>query len=221
MLDHHLQRSIVYKLALSEGLRFSELKPDSIENKLFDYHLKKVIAAGLAHKDTDGLYRLTPQGRRLGMRVLDSSQVLVDRADSVLFLAIRRGESWLLYRRRSHPLRDQMGFMHAIPVAHEPVATTAARECKEKTGLICEFKPLGGGYFTVFRGEELESFTHFTLVIAQEVHGELAQTDDLADYCWVENPDFSAPDMLPNMVILSKHCADAGPFFIEETFTLS
>lgn len=220
MLDHHLQRSIVYKLALSEGQRFSDLKPDSIENKLFDYHLKKVISAGLVEKASDGLYRLTSQGRRLGMRVLDTSQAIVDKADSVLFLAIQRSDSWLLYRRRSHPLRDQVGFMHATPVSNEPVAVTAARECQKKTGLTCEFQPLGGGYFRVYQGEDLESFTHFTLLIAQSVSGELHQVDELADYFWVENPNFTAPDMLPNMQLLSEQCATSTPFFIEETFRL-
>jgi ADP-ribose pyrophosphatase YjhB (NUDIX family) len=220
MLDHHLQRSIVYKLALSEGLRFSELKPDGIENKLFDYHLKKVISAGIAEKNTEGIYQLTPAGRRLGVRVLDTSQVLVDKADSVLFLAIKKDNAWLLYQRRAHPLRGQAGFMHAVPVANEPVAQTAKRECKDKTGLTCDFRPLGGGYFRVYRDGSLESFTHFTLLVADTISGELNPQDELADYFWKEEPDFSGPEMLPNMKLLTECCLDGKPFFIEETFEL-
>ena len=46
MLDHHIQRQIVYQLAFVDSLRFGELKPDDLDNKLFTYHLKKVVSAG-------------------------------------------------------------------------------------------------------------------------------------------------------------------------------
>jgi hypothetical protein len=46
MLDHHIQKSIVYDLAFAESLRFSDLKPPELENKAFTYHLKKVMKAG-------------------------------------------------------------------------------------------------------------------------------------------------------------------------------
>ena len=85
MLDHHIQRSIVYRLALARRLKFSELKPDILDNKLFTYHLKKVISAGFAIKTADGYYKLTPEGRRLDAHVLDNTEALVDRAYSVLF----------------------------------------------------------------------------------------------------------------------------------------
>ena len=219
MLDHHLQRSIVYRLALAHGLRFSELKPDTIDNKLFTYHLKKVVSAGYVAKTADGLYELTPEGRRLGIRVLDKQQALIDRAESVLFLVIRRKRdgAWLFYRRKVHPLIDKVGFMHCTPNALEDSTVTAHNACKEMTGLDCQFTALGGGYFRVYEGENLESFTNFTLLACEDAQGELVQNDEYAHYYWDEQPDFADPTMLPDMPTLADAYGSGGNFFIEQT----
>src|SRR6185312_1812671 len=100
MLDHHIQRTIVYKLSFMPSARFSDLKPDDIENKLFTYHLKKVISEGFVSKSEDGTYALTPVGRRLSTGVIKDYQALiVERPLSALFLVIRRksDNAWLLY----------------------------------------------------------------------------------------------------------------------------
>lgn len=222
MLDHHLQRTIAYRLAFTDGLRFSELKPDYIDNKAFTYHLKKVEAAGLIIKGEDGLYRLTPEGRRLGVHVLDTKQALVDRPESVLFLVVRRAsdQAWLLYRRQTHPLRGLSGFMHAQPSAMELSVKTAADTLREKTGLTGNFETLGGGYFRMFRDNQLESFTHFSLLVCEDAAGELTPDDQHAEYYWSQDPDFTASDFLPNMQVLSEAYHNKQPFFIEKTLHL-
>jgi hypothetical protein len=219
MLDHHLQRSIVYRLALSRELHFSELKPDTIDNKLFTYHLHKVEKAGFVRKDDNGLYSLTPEGRRLGIRVLQSQQALIDQPESVLFLVIRRkaDQAWLFYRRKVHPLIGRGGFMHTTPNAIEDSTQTAQKACKKITGLDCTFDVLGGGYFRVYTGDELESFTHFTLLVCEDAKGELVQDDEYADYYWEQQPDFAHPAMLPNMPTLADLYGAGELFFVEET----
>lgn len=221
MLEHHIQRSIVYKLALSNALRFSELQPAELENKLFTYHLKKVVAAGYVAKDQDGLYQLTPEGRRLGVHVLDNTQALIDRAYSVLFLAVKRAVdgAWLLYRRKNHPLIHKVGFMHATPTAHEAVLETARKALQEKTGLTATFTSCASGYFRVYTGSELESFTHFTLLLAQDAAGELVQSDILADYFWVSEISDIQDDLLPNMQHLIEACNEDQMVFIDEIIT--
>ena len=92
MLDHHIQRTIVYTLAFAESLRFAELKPDDIDSKLFTYHLKKVVSAGFVTKTADGAYALTPEGRRVGKGALEKQSRMINRAYSILLLAIRRKE---------------------------------------------------------------------------------------------------------------------------------
>lgn len=219
MLDHHLQRSIVYRLALSHELHFSELKPDVIDNKLFTYHLHKVEKAGYVLKNKDGLYELTPEGRRLGIRVLQNQQALIDQPESVLFLVVCRQSdgAWLFYKRKAHPLIDRVGFMHCTPNASESIVATAQNECMEKTGLSGKFTVRGSGYFRVFNGDKLESFTNFTLLVCEDAKGELVQNDDYADYYWEQQPDFADKSMLPNMPTLADLYERNELFFVEKT----
>jgi hypothetical protein len=223
MLDHYLQRSMVYRLALTNSLRFSELKPDTIENKLFTYHLKKVVAAGLVAKQENGTYALTPEGRRLGTRVLDKQLAVIDQPESVLFLAVRRksDKAWLLYRRKTHPLLGKIGFMHCTPRADTSTEAEAAKACRAKTGLKASFTVLGGGYFRVFRAKELESFTHYTLLVSNDAEGELEQNDEFAEYFWTDDPNFADVDMLPNMKLLGELHAQNQLFFQEATLHIS
>lgn len=223
MLDHHIQRAIIYRLALAPSLRFSELQPDDIENKLFTYHLKKVVAAGLVAKNDTGEYALTAEGRRLGLRALDKQADLLNEPDSVLFLVVRRASdaAWLLYRRRVHPLRGGVGFMHAKPSPTKPSEHVAAATLLEQTGLHGTFRSLGGGMFRVLASDgELESFTHFVLLACEDATGELRAADQLADYFWEPAPDFAAVDMLPNMTALVELYRAGQPFYIEQTLQM-
>lgn len=218
MLDHHIQRAIVYRLAFLEHARFSDLKPGDIENKLFTYHLKKVVSAGLVEKDADGLYRLTAEGRRLGTHAYENDLAQLQKPVSVLFLLVRRSsdKAWLLYRRKSHPLRDRVGFMHAEPDADELITVTAQKTLRDKTGLDGDFTVAGSGFFRVYDDKALESFTHFTLLCCEHATGDLEPNDAQATYWWEENPDFTDEMMLPNMPLLVAAYERGDMFFIDE-----
>lgn len=223
MLDHHIQRTIVYKLAFAEGLRFSDLKPGILDNKLFTYHLKKVVTAGLVSKLPDGNYALTPEGRRLGVHVLDKRLSAVDKPESVAFLAIRRktDKAWLLYSRKTHPLFGRLGFMHCFPDLGSDITQVARRTCKAQTGIDASFRVLGSGYFRVFEGDMLESFTHFEFLLSDDAAGELEQNNEFASYFWADDPDFLGNNMLPNMKTLGNLHKENKPFFIEKSFQIS
>jgi hypothetical protein len=222
MLDHHIQKSIVYDLAFAESLRFSDLKPPELENKAFTYHLKKVMKAGLVEKLDDGRYTLTMKGRRVGKGALKKESRLLDRAYSILLLAVRNIEddAWLLYKRQTQPLLGLVGFMQAQPVAETDARSTAQQTCLEQTGIQAEFAVQGHGYFRVYRKGELESFIHFTLLVGQDPRGELLATAESDGYFWQRTPNFAHPDMLPNMQTLHKMCEVAPESFVEATFEL-
>lgn len=222
MLDHHIQKNIVYTLAFSDGMRFSELKPDELENKAFDYHLKKTILAGLVLKNDDGTYSLTSEGKRVGKGALKAQARMIDRAYSTLLLAIRRADddAWLLMRRKVQPLIGLSGFMNASPVVDQEIVQTAAQVCWEQTGLTGEFVVHGGGYFRVYRSGELESFIHFTLLVCNDIQGALHQNSSLAEYYWDMDPDWSAPEMLPNTQTLRKMLAAPAGSFVDQTFDI-
>lgn len=222
MLDHHIQKSIVYDLAFAESLRFSDLKPDDMENKAFTYHLKKVVKSGLVEKKDDGSYTLTMKGRRVGKGALKKESRLLDRAYSILLLAVRNIETdeWLLYKRQTQPLLGLTGLMQAQPVAETDARRTAEQTCFEQTGIKTEFTVQGHGYFRVYRKSELESFIHFTLLVGESPTAPLHETAESVGYFWQRTPNFAHPDMLPNMQILHKMCEAVPGSFVEETFEL-
>lgn len=220
MLDHHIQRRIVYQLAFVDSLRFAELQPDDLENKLFTYHLKKVLAAGFVVKQPDGSYALTPEGRRVGKGALEREHKYINRAYSVLLIALKKDDSWLLFKRQTHPLIDLYGFMQAKPSATEPILATAEKTCRSETGLGATFSVHGNGYFRMYKGDALESFIHFTLVIGSDITGELRQNSEFGEYEWMMSPDFSSSDMLPSMQTLYEMCESPAPLFVDETYNL-
>ena len=222
MLDHHIQRGIVYRLAFSPSLRFSEMQPDGVENKLFDYHLKKVIQAGYVVKNEDGLYELTPEGRRLGERSVAKQLSFADKAESVLILAVRRLEdkAWLLYRRKTHPLLGRVGFMHAIPEHGSTAPEQARKVCMAETGLTADFRVLGAGFFETYDEDELESYVNFTFLVSDNAEGELQQNNEHAEYFWELDPDFTEGRMVPNMKTLGNLHKANELFYIEQKFTL-
>jgi hypothetical protein len=222
MLEHHIQKAIVYKLAFSPGLRFSELKPDDLDNKLFDYHLKLVIRAGLVKKDENGLYSLTSEGKRVGVGVIDKQFLALDRAHSVVFLIVRHksDNAWLLFKRKTHPLLGEIGFMHVNPVVEKNIFETAKEELLAKTGLKADFTYIGGGFFKIFHGSELESYTHFTVLAAKEVEGELVQNSEKGEYFWQADIKQIEEKLLPTAKELADQYLTGQQFFVEKTFNL-
>lgn len=220
MLEHHIQKSIIKALARRDSSRFSDLRPADIENKAFDYHLKQLLIDKLVIKNSSGEYELTALGRKLAVSATSNLKERAERAFSVLFLVVRSEKGWLMYRRKSHPLKDRVGFMHARPVVGETVQETAKRICREKTGLDCSFIYRASGYFTVFKGSDVESYTHFTLLVADGAQGDLTPNDDSADYYWELEPNFSAVDMLPNMKDLVKLLSSKNEIFLEKTYQI-
>ena len=221
MLSHHIQRSIVKKLVYADALRFSDLKPDDIDNKLFTYHLKLVVGSGMVEKLGSGEYQLTDKGRRSALSAVNYSNS--DRsglAYSLIFLLVRRAEdgAYLLYRRKTHPLKERTALMHSRPSNSIEVLEHASAVLSDKTNLSGSFRFKGAGYFHFFKGEELESFTHYILLVCEDAEGELNASDERADYYWDLDPDFDAPEMLPNMPGLINRYKQGGLFFYEDTF---
>jgi hypothetical protein len=139
------------------------------------------------------------------------------RAFSVLYLIIHsKDNGWLLYKRRTHPFKDRVAYMHALPNASESAVETASQWALQKTGLSCLFTPIGSGYFRTYRGDALDGFVHFTALFCDDPHGTLEPNDSSAEYFWDTAPDYTNSSMLPNMPRLHEAVASGGwPFYID------
>jgi hypothetical protein len=214
---HHIQKSIINKLNQAHSLSFSKLKPDDLDNKLFSYHLNIVQVDDFVEK-VDKTYRLTPTGKLMWRQLTQKPEQLSKRAYSVLILAIKNKTSgeWLVYKRRRHPLIGKVGFMHATP-SHEVSAVESAKnECFNKTGLSCDFKYRGGGFFRIKNGDELQSFTNFSLFFASTEQSKLSVNDEDAEYFWISEPELHKQQLLPNMPSLLDSLADNQLFFTDK-----
>ena len=66
---HKIQRDILSKLLFSEGLRYSDAKPNKrLENNKYDFHLDQLIKIGYVQHN-DNLYSLTSIGKDYTNRI--------------------------------------------------------------------------------------------------------------------------------------------------------
>jgi hypothetical protein len=224
MITHHLQKQILYHLVTSEHALFSELKPAEVESNVFTYHLQQLIKQKYVRKQDDGSYVLTPDGKAVGINIRLTAHEALQQAHSVLFMALKTGDGWLVRKRLAHPMFGKVGFVHGEPVATEPVTVTAQKIFENRTGLTANFKVAGGGYVRLMAGDSLESFTHFTLLFATSATGDFRERADdhpNGQNFWLKTIDGADPNLIPSMAEL---CAelDAEPalFFKELDFTL-
>jgi hypothetical protein len=214
MQEHHIQRNILHKLVLQDKARFADIKPSGVDSNVFTYHLKQLMKEKLVIKLDDGTYSLTPLGRVAGINVTLSKKELLEQAHSILLMSLRtEKEGWLLRKRLAQPMYEKVGFVHAEPVAHEPALKTASETFTLRTGLTADFKVAGTGYVRLFHGDDLESFTHFTLLTADSYSGVLAPIMRNGENYWGKDPDFADTAMIPSMPDLVKMITSSTEIF--------
>jgi predicted transcriptional regulator len=221
MQEHHLQRDILYKLVTNDALKFSELRPKNVDSNVITYHLQQLIKQKLIIKNDNGLYELTELGKVAGINIILSKKELLEQAHSILLMALRDGDSWLLRKRKAQPMFNKVGFVHGEPIAHEDALVTAKKEFIARTGLIADFYPRGFGYVRLVRGKNLESFVHFTLFEAVKYVGELQENMRNGINYWAKNPDFADSSMIPSMMGIVDAMNSAEMFYFDETYDIS
>lgn len=134
-VEHILQKQIIEKLTYAGVLRFSELKPKSVESNLFMYHLKQLIKLGFVAKVEQG-YTLTPVGLahvdKLSLKDLKHRV----QAKVLTILAVEHTDGrWLMLRRLHQPYIGKVGFPSGKVHYGEQLSDAAARDLEEKAGL--------------------------------------------------------------------------------------
>lgn len=217
MPEHHIQHKIIAALVESEGSRFADIRPAGIETNSFTYHLQQLMKDKLVEKSDDGLYRLTPKGKLVGIHASEGLRERHLQAHSIILVAARDGSSWLLRKRLVQPLYGKIGFIHGEPVVGQPAAETAQAILARRTGLTATtLEVRGSGFITATIGDEVESYSHFVLYEASGLSGDLIAADSHGENVWIENPDFSSEEMIGSMPELAERIStEAGIFFAE------
>ncbi|HET8709708.1 MAG TPA: NUDIX domain-containing protein [Candidatus Saccharimonadales bacterium] len=221
MLEHHIQREILHNVVLGKT-HFAEMQPAGVASNLYNYHLHQLLVQKLLIKNGDGSYELTERGKQEGIHLGVKPAVASAEAHSVILLAVRRDDgAWLLRKRLAQPNIGLIGFVHGEPVADEPVTETAKRRLQGKTGLTADFHAVCSGLVTIYRHDELESYSHCILLSAKNPYGTLIAQDKTGENSWQSEPGFTSPEMLPSMPEIAKIVTgEAAPEFFELTYRL-
>lgn len=220
MLTHHLQKQIIAKLVECETARYADLKPKQIEGNVFTYHLQALLRDKYVEKTDGGVYQLTNKGKLYGINNALGKEAALQQAHSIILLAIRDGNRWLLRRRLVQPMYGKIGFIHGEPVASKAVLETAAGVLQRRTGLSGDYAVRGSGYICLKHDGELLSYVHFTMLEVSNLTGDLVPKDSHGENLWLTQPDFSHQDMLISMKDLVQRLEKPGLFFADLTYDL-
>jgi ADP-ribose pyrophosphatase YjhB (NUDIX family) len=223
---HPIQLQILRKLLFSEGIRFSDLKPDTeMENNQFDFHLDQLITNNYIKK-TDSIYTLTTVGKEFANRMDTANLSIKPQAKISVLLCCRRKQKgkiqYLIYTRLKHPFYGCQGFFSGKVAYGEFVMEAAKRELKEESNLEGTPRAIGVVHYRVFdknsRDIIEDKFMYACLV--EDPKGELIG-DQEGKYEWVNEDEvltyikkpFESFEELYTQV---KSASTSSTFFFEE-----
>lgn len=148
IVEHRIQREILVRLASSQGLRFSELKPQGLESNIFMYHLTALRKLGLLEKSAT-TYQLTSAGLTYVDQLSFSTlrPRLQPKVICVVVVRNARGEIVML-QRQTQPFIGHLMLPSGKLHFGESLAAHANRELQEKTGLQTSLQQRGVAHIT-------------------------------------------------------------------------
>lgn len=207
-----IQNHIISRLKNADVLRYSDMKPDSIANDLYNYHLKELLRKQLVARSESG-YHLSASGRQ---RVADIHHTS-DQANRLFKLNVitivsrvtDHGIEILNQVRGSQPSFGKVGVMGGTVIKGEPLLDAAARKLRDETGLTATFRLIGHERRISYEGDELFSDILFPICYADATTGELIDTEFGHNF-WAPIDDAIAHESNPHDSIASIHtCLEA------------
>src|ERR1700712_47577 len=117
MIAHHLQKTILRNLGGFNEAHFSDIQPQGVDGNIFTYHLQQLIKQGYVLKTGGGLYCLTSSGKDYLIRQSGPERSRQQEVHSVLLLAVKQDDKWLVRKRLIQPNLGLTGFVHGEPNA--------------------------------------------------------------------------------------------------------
>lgn len=149
MITHDLQLHILRQLAQrTEGARYTDLRPDEVENDRYNYHLQYLVRSGLVEKQDDS-YRLSSSGKQhiIEVQPLDLTGYRVEKFKVAALAVVCRetvsGKQILYQKRASQPFAGNYEMVGGSIKKGESATSAAARRLREEADLVAEFRPVG------------------------------------------------------------------------------
>lgn len=168
------------------GARYSKLRPEDIENDLFNYHLQELVKKKYLHKRKD-LYFLTEKGKSLVTNIQEEEQQAARNYKVSTYICPVIDGKILLYKRLKHPQYGYTGFISEKMKYGENMKQAAQRGLKEETSLIADLKLIGNlrQIRKNKKGEVIEDGV-FYIFFTEKVEGVLREHDKEGEYFWVD-----------------------------------
>lgn len=153
---HRIQEAILARLLHSDGLHYSDIKPQEMEGSQFTFHLSKLVERGLVVKNSDGIYVLTDAGKNESNSIdFDSTSPRKQAKHSAVFCATRNNRAeFLVYTRFKNPFYGCQGFPTGKIQYGESSYETAKRELFEECHLEGEPTLIGIRHYRVYNKED-------------------------------------------------------------------
>jgi hypothetical protein len=181
---HHIRRSILDMLATAQSMRYGELKPTSLDGNVFNYHLKGLITDSFVHKNADGNYSLTQQGRDY---IVHRHEDITQSAHSIYLIVLKRGDTYLLRRRSVQPMLGYAGFIHGEPIAGVNIVGSAVERLHNKTGIQnVTLSVIGSALISQYVDEELQSFSNAIILYGETQQDIYIENDETGENFWAE-----------------------------------
>ena len=174
---HSIQLSILRNLLLSDGLRYTDMKPDKeMENNQFSFHLNSLIDTNLVLKDDDK-YRLTDKGKEYANRMdTDDVKMMTQAKLSAWCCCVRgsgHGKEVLIGVRKKQPFYGCQGFVAGKIKFGETIYDAAKRELREEAGLEGDPKLVQIKHYISYKGGKLVEDKFMFLFMFENIEGEL------------------------------------------------
>jgi len=186
----YVQLKILANALKGNSLRYTDLKPEDIEQDLFNYHLRFLLEKRYLKKEDD-LYTLTEFGKKYVIQIDTKGEYKSLFRVSVIAVSIRENENKteiMMQKRLRHPYYGDtvMGVSGKVNQA-EFIVDTAQRKLLEETSLTGKFKFLG--VVRQIRKDSRDILIEDTLYhvcLTRNPEGQLAKSNDYGVNFWYD-----------------------------------
>lgn len=205
VIESDIQRKILSKIRFfGQGAKYSDLKVEKVENDLFNYHLKQLVAKNYLLKEKN-LYFLTTKGKSLVTNIDEEDLKTPPTYKVSVYMVLLTDGKVLLYKRLKHPQYGYTGLPSGKIRFGENILATAKRELNEETGLIADFEIVGNlrQIRKNAEGEVIEDGV-FYVCLADKFTGTLIKESKEGNFFWNAVSDVVKIDKLfkPSVAII-------------------
>jgi hypothetical protein len=157
MTMHKIQQFIISQLGVNDSLRYTDMRPPTMEASQFMHHLKNLIKLGLVTKLENGMYSLTNKGHLLMDRANEELNIRAQARIGALIMCDHPVFGTLMVKRNTQPALGAVG----LPIIDIPLGFNFSlddfviEEMESESGIISKLKHVADGYINIAKNNDL------------------------------------------------------------------